>query len=136
MKNIVRNILAVIIGIIAGSLVNMGIVMLCGRIVPPPAGVDMTSLESIKASIHLFQAKHFIAPFLAHALGTFTSALVASLIARSGRLIIAMLIGGLSLLGGIVAAFLIPAPFWFIALDLIVAYLPMAWLGWKLSGQR
>jgi hypothetical protein len=28
---------------------------------------------------------------------------------------------------------MIPAPAWFIALDLIAAYLPMAWLGAKLG---
>jgi hypothetical protein len=30
---------------------------------------------------------------------------------------------------GVAASFLIPAPAWFIALDLVAAYLPTAWLG-------
>jgi hypothetical protein len=37
------------------------------------------------------------------------------------------------MLGGITNAFLLPAPIWFIALDIVLAYLPMAWLGGKLG---
>lgn len=44
-----------------------------------------------------------------------------------------LVIGFVHLLGGILAAFLIPAPVWFIVLDLFVAYIPMAWLGGKIG---
>lgn len=136
MNNVLRNILAVIAGLVAGGAANMGLIMLGGQLVPPPEGVDVTSMESIRNSMHLFQIQHFIFPFLAHAAGTFVSALVASMIAGSGRLIIAMALGAFNLLGGIIASALIPAPVWFIALDLLAAYLPMAFLGWKLGGKR
>lgn len=39
------------------------------------------------------------------------------------------MIGAVFLCGGVAASFLIPAPAWFIALDLVAAYLLMAWLG-------
>lgn len=135
MNNILRNVLAVIAGLIVGGIVNILLVMAGGALIPPPAGVDMTDLESIKASMHLFETKHFVFPFLAHAVGTLTSALIASLIAGSSRLLLAMIIGVLGLIGGIVAVLMFPAPAWFDALDLIAAYIPMAWLGWKLSGR-
>jgi len=133
MNNILRNVLAVIAGIIVSGIVNMTLITVGGALIPPPAGVDVSNVESIKASIHLFEAKHFVFPFLAHAVGTLIGALVASLIAGSNRMLLAMIVGAFNLLGGIVASFLIPAPAWFIALDLIAAYIPMAWLGWKLS---
>jgi hydrogenase-4 membrane subunit HyfE len=79
------------------------------------------------------QPKHFVFPFLAHALGTLVGALTAHLIAASRRSVFAYVIGGLNLAGGIAASFMIPAPTWFIALDLLVAYLPMAWLASKLG---
>ena len=44
-------------------------------------------------------------------------------------------IGGLFLAGGIAACFMIPAPAWFMAADLLLACLPMAWLAIKV-GQR
>ena len=43
------------------------------------------------------------------------------------------IVGAFYLLGGIAASSMIPAPLWFIALDLVVAYIPMAWLALKLG---
>ena len=136
MNPVIRNILAVIAGIVIGSLVNGTLIGISGSIIPPPAGVDVSNLESIKASAHLFEAKHFIFPFLAHAVGTLVGALIAALIAASRKLTFALGIGVFFLIGGLVASFLIPAPLWFIALDIVVAYLPMAWLGGKLAGGK
>lgn len=136
MNPLIRNILAVIAGLIIGGVVNMTLINLSGRVIPPPAGVDVTNLESIKASVHLFEAKHFIFPFLAHALGSLAGAFTVALIAASHKMNFALGLGVFHLLGGIVASFLIPAPMWFIALDLFVAYIPMAWLGGKLAGGR
>jgi hypothetical protein len=39
------------------------------------------------------------------------------------------------LAGGFAASVMIPAPNWFIALDLVVAYLPMAWLGLSVANR-
>jgi hypothetical protein len=39
----------------------------------------------------------------------------------------------LFLLGGIMMAFSVGGPTWFIILDLTIAYLPMAWLGYRLG---
>ena len=55
--------------------------------------------------------------------------MVAALIAANHKLTFALVVGGLHLIGGILAAFMIPAPAWFVVLDLVVAYLPMAWVG-------
>ncbi len=68
-------------------------------------------------------------PFLAHAVGTLTGALAAYLIAATYRAQMAYVIGAVFLCGGVAASFMIPAPIWFIALDLLAACLPMAWLG-------
>ncbi len=129
MPTILRSILALLIGLVVGGSVNMGIIMLSPSIIAPPAGVDVTNTESLAASIHLFEPRHFVAPFLAHALGTLVGALVAVLIAASHRIPLGYAVGVCFLLGGISASFMIPAPSWFIALDLLAAYLPMAWIG-------
>ena len=131
----VRSILAVMAGVLVGGIVNMGIVMVGPMIVPLPAGADMTTAEGITAAMPMLEAKHFIAPFLAHALGSLTGAAVAALISISHKFAVAMIVGVITLVGGILAATMIPAPIWFIALDLIVAYLPMAWIGWKLAAR-
>ena len=132
MKNIIRNILAVIAGLLVGGKVNMTLIELSPKIIPSPAGVDVTTEAGLKAGIHLFEPKHFIMPFLAHALGTFIGALIASLIAANNNLRIALGIGIVFFIGGTIMVFMLPAPMWFNIVDLVLAYIPMAYLGNKI----
>lgn len=134
MTPILKNVLAVIAGFVIGASVNMGLIMLGPSIIPPPEGVDMTTPEGLQAGVHLLEAKHYIMPFLAHALGTLAGAFFAARIAANRKSLFAMVIGVIFLLGGIAASRMIPAPTWFVAMDLLLAYLPMAWLGWKFAG--
>lgn len=135
MSKLFRNMLALLAGIILGGGVNMAFITLGPSLIPSPAGVDVTNAESLAGAMHLFQPRHFVMPFLAHAAGTFAGALVACLIAASHKAKIAWVVGAFFLCGGVAASFMIPAPAWFIALDLVVAYLPMAWLA-VLVGKR
>ncbi|GAB4334408.1 MAG: hypothetical protein Kow0037_13120 [Calditrichia bacterium] len=135
MKDVLRTVLAVIGGIVLGGVINMGLVILGGKVIPPPAGVNVADPESLKASMHLFQPIHFLFPFLAHALGTLTGAWVAALISRSWQLLPGVIVGAFFLLGGIANVWMLPAPFWFEAADLLLAYIPMGWLGARLAGK-
>lgn len=128
MNPIVRNILAVIAGWVAGGIINMGLITL-GSSVYPIEGVDPNDMEALAAVMPTLEPKYFIFPFLAHALGTLFGAYIAGRIAATHKLKFALGVGVLFLLGGIAAVFMIPAPAWFVAVDLILAYLPMAWLG-------
>lgn len=128
-----RNVLGIIAGFVLGNIVNMVFVMISTAVVAPPPGADMTTVEGLTAAMPLLEPKHFLFPFLAHALGTLVASLVAVKIAASHKRQIALGLGCLFLVGGIAASMMIPAPAWFIALDLIAAYLPMAWLGAKLG---
>jgi hypothetical protein len=125
MPNLLRNVLALLAGIAIGGGVNMALITLSPWLIPPPAGVDVSSAESLSKTMHLFQPRHFIMPFLAHAVGTLAGALAAYLVAASYKAHTAYVIGALFLCGGVAASFMIPAPTWFIALDLLAAYLPM-----------
>lgn len=131
-----RALAALLLGLVLGSLINMALILIGCQVIPPPAGVDPSDSESLIAGMHLFEPRHFLFPWLAHAFGTLVGAALAGWIAREFRVAIAMTIGCLFLAGGIAASILLPAPAWFIALDLILAYLPMAWLGAKLSAPR
>lgn len=130
---IVRNILAIIGGIIIGSIINMGLLKISPIIIPPPAGVDLSTDQGLIDGIHLFEFKHFIFPFLAHALGTLAGAIAAAVVAATKKMVFAMIIGVFFLAGGIGAVAMIPAPLWFNIVDLVFAYLPMAFLGGKIG---
>jgi hypothetical protein len=130
----IRNILAVIAGLVVGSVVNGGLITLGHAVIALPAGADVSSYEALKNSMHLFGPEQFIFPFLAHALGTLAGALVAALIAASHKFKIALAIGVLFLIGGIINVVLLPAPIWYVVLDLVFCYIPTAWIGARLGG--
>lgn len=133
MNPIIKNILAVVAGLLFGSIVNMGLIMISGSIIPPPEGADVTTMDGLKASMHLFQPRHFIFPFLAHALGTLAGAFLAATIAADNKMRFAWVIGAFFLLGGIANVFMLPSPVWFSVLDIVGAYIPMAYLGGKIG---
>lgn len=136
MNPILRNTLAVIVGIIVGSVVNMSIILISGSIIPPPKGADNTTMEGLKATMHLFEAKHFLFPFLAHAIGTFAGAVTTALLAFNHKKKLALVIGAFFLLGGIVSVCSLPSPMWFTVVDLVFAYIPMAYLALKLTCKK
>jgi hypothetical protein len=45
MNTYIRNILAVIIGLVVGASVNMSLITLGPHLIPPPAGIDVSDAE-------------------------------------------------------------------------------------------
>lgn len=131
-----NNILAVIAGVIIGGALNMGIISISSSVIPPPNGADVTTMEGLKAALPFFQPKHFLMPFLAHALGTLLGAYIAVRFSANHKKIIAFLIGGFFLIGGISNIFMLPSPIWFTVVDLVCAYIPMSYLAWKLAVKK
>ena len=123
--------LAVLAGIFVGGIANFGIIIISSSIIPPPDGVDVSNIESIKANIHLYKPIHFLFPFLAHSLGTFSGAVLAIKISKQTK--IAYMVALVFLYGGISMVTQVPSPMWFTVLDLGLAYIPMAWLATKMS---
>src|SRR5579872_628135 len=133
MRTLFRNTAAVVLGAVVGGAVNMGIILLGPHIIPPPAGAILTTEEGLKQSMHLLGPQHFLMPFLAHALGTLVGAFIAGQIARTRRMLVAMIVGALNLIGGAFDVAMLPSPLWFSILDLVGAYIPTAYLGWRLG---
>lgn len=137
MNPILRNILAVIAGAVVAMLVNGLIVSLGGKLLPIPEGIDPNDIESIKANIDRYTPIHFIAPFLAHALGTLAGAIVTCLMAVSRHKLLALIVAGFHFAGGITMAVMLDfEPLSFSILDLVFAYFPMGLLAWKLTGTK
>ncbi|MEO5859959.1 MAG: hypothetical protein ABIR33_13530 [Pyrinomonadaceae bacterium] len=130
----VRNIIGVIVGILVSFVVNMGFIAIGPALIPLPEGVDNSSLARLAETIHLFEPKNFLIPFLAHALGPLVGTFVTMLIAVSHKMKIAIGMAVFFLLGGIAANVMIPAPVWYKAVDLIFAYLPTTLAGARLGG--
>ena len=132
MNPILKNILAIIVGVFAGGALNMLLIMVSGKVIPPPEGADLTTMEGLTAAMPLMGPQHFIMPFLAHALGTLVGAMVTCAIAATHKMRFAMAISIWFMIGGILNIIMLPSPLWFTIVDLLLAYLPMGYLGAKL----
>jgi hypothetical protein len=135
MSPFLRNTFSIVVGIIVGSIINLSLLEIGGKLIAPPAGADLSNAEGWKAALPLLQAKHFLFPFLAHAMGTLAGAMAAAHWAVT-KMRAAWIVGFVFFIGGIMSCFMIPAPLWFIATDLIMAYLPFAYMAGKYLGKK
>jgi len=129
MNPIARNVLAVIFGVVVGSLVNMGLINIGPFVVPLPEGADLSTMENLRDSMKLFTPVNFLFPFLAHALGTLSGAFIAAKFAASRPMTFAIGIGVFFLIGGATMVSMLGGPMWFNVTDLLLAYIPMGYLG-------
>ena len=136
MNPIARNILAAMVGFVIGSVVNLGLVTIGMSVVPLPEGTDVSTMEALRESMKFLAPVNFMFPLLAHALGTLTGAFVAAKLAASHHMKFAIGIGVGFLIGGIAMIFNCGGPVWFIVSDLLLAYIPMAFLGGFLAGGK
>lgn len=134
MHPILRNTIALFMGGLAGMVINAGFIRVGAGFLPVPEGVIPTDFESIQAHADLYTSRHFILPFLAHAVATLSGAYTVSRIAVSNYKKLSLSIGGFFLLGGIMMAIGLPAFWKFAIVDILFAYFPMAILGWKIAG--
>lgn len=129
MHPILKNVLAVLAGVLIGGALNMAIIMVSSHVIPPPDGADLKTMEGLKASMHLMEPKHFLMPFLAHALGTLVAACITAFIVPKQKMVYALGIAAWFMIGGVMNIFMLPSPTWFTITDLVGAYLPMGFLG-------
>ena len=128
MSSIIKNVLALIGGGLIGMTANMGLIITGNQLIPFSDNINPMNAMN-------WEIKYFIFPFFAHTIGTLTGAFIASKFSVSYHMLFAMCIGIFFLIGGISMVFILPAPIWFIVIDLVFAYLPMGWLGWKISNK-
>ncbi|MFM6933838.1 MAG: hypothetical protein ACKOXP_00195 [Flavobacteriales bacterium] len=132
--NIFKRTLIIFVSIFSGAMLNSTIIQLSNKIITPPKGFDLKTLEGLQAAMPQMEPKHFLFPFLAHALGTLLSAVMIARFLRSQQLIFSMMAGILFLMGGVSMVIMLPnTPIWFVLVDLIGAYIPMAYLGYKIG---
>ena len=124
----IRNVLAVLAGAVAGSVVNMAIVLLSLVLFPLPEGVNMNNPVSMQSYIETLPWTAFVLVWKAHAGGTLAGGVVAAWIAGSRKLLCAMVVGLFFLVGGAINLYQLQHPVAFAVIDLL-SYLPAAYLG-------
>lgn len=111
-----RVVLATIIGLIVGNVVNMGILSLFIPVeVMPGADENAAFLKAMES----FTTVDYLIPLAAHGFGLLSGLLVARLICKTSNIPI-YIVGILHLIGTIIVQFMIPAPVWFHIVDVIL----------------
>ncbi len=130
-----RNVVAVISGLVVGMAVNMALVLLNAFVLfPMPEGTDMNDPEEFAAYIATLPTAAFLVVLVAHLGQSFVGAWVAARIGASRPMLLAMIVGVLSLAGGIVNMLQVEGPAWpYVELPL---YLVVAWLAGRLELER
>ena len=136
--NIIRNIAAVVIGVVVGGSINMGIGLLNVQIFPLPEGMSLMTIaddpEALEAWINSLPQTAFILVLVAHLSQAFFGGYVAAFISKRNVMCVAMVVGALSLVCGLMNMAQVPAPLWlWIEMPL---YLVVAWYAGKLELTR
>lgn len=135
MPTILRNILVLLMGIAIGYYVNTGILMLSPILTPPPEGMDVTNAASVKEHLHLIGPKYYIIPFIADAVGTLLGACFVASFTLGSKLKWAIAVGVFFMILGITNLVTMRSPMWFTIINMSLAFLPMAFLGYQLRRQ-
>jgi hypothetical protein len=114
MGSIVRSVLAVLAGFVAGGVLTFAIQMINHLRYPPPADFDWSNSAHMKACIDSLTLTAFLTLLLSYAVGTFTGAWLTVRIARRAPWLHGLIIGALFLAAGIYNLVTIPYhPAWF-----------------------
>ena len=132
---ILRNIGAVILGLIVGMVLNMGVLFLNMVFFPMPEGVSMNDQAAMVAWMAELPQTAFILPVVAHLAQAFGGGWVAARVGASHPVVLAMIIGVLSMIGGILNLLQIPGPIWMWA-EMPFYLLLAALAGWMESKRR
>ena len=123
-----RNILSVIVGLIASFFVIEVIEIIGYKIYPPTTNLNFNNPDSFREYVSNAPNIIFILVILGYALGSLAGGFVASVIASVNKMTKAIAVGGVLMGLGLFNLFNIPHPTWVIISALIV-FIPFAYFG-------
>ncbi len=131
----IRNILAVMGGLAVGMAINMAIIKINSSVLfPAPPGADLSDTTQLKAYVATLPASAFLVVMLAHLGQSFVGGWIAARAGASRPMLLAMIVGAVSLYGGLMMMMEIRGPTWF-AVELPL-YLVVAWLAGGIERRR
>ena len=121
-----KNFGAVVVGLIAGMIFNMAVIQLNMAVLhPAPADLDPNDMEQFQAYMDGLPTLAFLVVMVAHLGQAFFGGWVAARLSASHAVAMSMIIGLLSLAGGILMMTMVSGPTWMyieLPLYLVLAY--------------
>ena len=126
-----RKILAIPAGLVAGGIGIFLIQAIGHKIYPLPEGMDPNDMEALKTYVASapFMALFFV--IISYAFGALISGFVSTKVAADFKKIYAIVCGIFFLIQSIYMMYILPTPLWFWVLGIIVWLLVLA--GWKMA---
>lgn len=107
-----RNIGAVLAGMFVGSAANMAVILTSQAMFPPPAGADLQDPAQFQTYLDTLPVTAFLMAILAHMLQAGLGGWLAARLGASRPMLLAMIVAGLTLLGGVANLLMLSAPTW------------------------
>ncbi|MBW8523542.1 hypothetical protein K0U91_12255 [Chryseobacterium chendengshani] len=126
-----RQILGIIAGIIAGSLCVWAVETINHSLYPFPAGMKTNDMDAFKAYVENLPVLGKLLVIVGYALGALVSGFVSTKVAKNGKPVAAIICGLIFLTFTIYNMFVLPTPVWFWVLGILVWGLVLA--GYKLA---
>jgi hypothetical protein len=124
----VKNILSVILGLIASFVTILIFESISHIIHPMPEGMDLNDMEAIKGYISTAPSIVFVLVILGYAIGSLVAGLISSAIAVTNKMTKAITVGGILMGLGAYNLFMIPHPIWTIIISIFV-FIPCSYIG-------
>lgn len=129
---LLRSLLAIVLGVLAGFLVVMLVELLSMSLFPVPGGVNPSDPDGFRDLFARLPAGAVVLVLVAHALGAFAGGWTSAWRAPMRPILHGLVVAGIVMAAGIVNLRMIPHPAWFVVTDLAL-YLPFGFLGAKLA---
>lgn len=127
-----KNILSVVVGLIAGFLIFYALEALSNKMYPLPPFFDLKKAdwETAKFFVDMIPVGAFLIVLLAYVFGSVMGGFLSFLI--SEKIQQPLIVGSAFMIGGIVNLFMLPQPLWFAIISVMV-FLPFALVGGRIG---
>ena len=123
-----KKILSVMLGLAAGVVTIFVMQSISYVMFPPPAGLNLNDPDVLKEYVKNVPFGAMLALIIGYAIGAFAGGFTARLVYKSGGKGIPLIIGALLTIAGVMNMVMIPHPFWFWIVSLMV-FIPSAIAG-------
>jgi hypothetical protein len=130
----VKNLLAVVAGVIVGGLMVAVMEIIGHSLFPPPPGLDASNPASLAKLMEQVPMGAKLSVVVAWAVGSLAAGFVAGKLASFNGSTMALIAGGVLLCAGGYTMIAIPHPVWMVIAGLLVP-LPSAYAGWRLTAK-
>lgn len=107
-----RNVGAVLAGLIVGSILNMALIFANMAVFPPPDGADLNDPTQLAAFLASAPPTVYILPILAHLTQALVGGALAARLGAAQPVTLASIVGGLTALGTLINLVLLSPPLW------------------------